>query len=91
MLECARRVREDLNAQEVHTALVASFFANNGLAREHVNAVISMMDTYGVTADATALVEKFTNDAFAHLHLVAQNPARDLLEVLAKMVMARSV
>ncbi len=91
MLECARRVREDLNAQEVHTTLVASFFANNGLAREHVNAVISMMDTYGVTADATALVEKFTNDAFAHLHLVPQNPARDLLEVLAKMLMARSV
>ena len=30
-------------------------------------------------------------DAFEHLHHVPQSPARDLLEVLAKMLMARSV
>ncbi|MBK9184084.1 MAG: hypothetical protein IPM83_13455 [Ignavibacteria bacterium] len=53
--------------------------------------MISMMDAYGVTQDATALVEKFTNDAFEHLHHVPESPARDLLEVLAKMLMARSV
>ncbi|MBP7094291.1 MAG: hypothetical protein KBB72_09615, partial [Candidatus Kapabacteria bacterium] len=74
-----------------HTALIATFFADNGLGREHVTDVISMMDAYGVTQDATALVEKFTNDAFEHLHHVPQSPARDLLEVLAKMLMARSV
>ncbi|MCX6140158.1 MAG: polyprenyl synthetase family protein [Candidatus Kapabacteria bacterium] len=91
MLECARRVREDKEADPDHSQLIALFFANNGIARERVADVLSMMGTYRVVTDATALVEKFTLDAFEHLHIVPKSPARDLLEVLARMLMARSV
>ncbi|MBC8125482.1 MAG: polyprenyl synthetase family protein [Candidatus Kapabacteria bacterium] len=91
MLECARRVREDVDALSEHTSLISTFFANNGLDSEQVPRVISMMQTYGVTTDATALVEKYTNDAFEHLHQVPHNPARDMLEALAKMLMKRDM
>ena len=91
MLEIARRVRQDNNASSEHIALITAFFANNGLNNEQVPRVIAMMQTYGVITDATSLVEKYTNGAYEHLNEVPQNPARDMLEALAKMLMKRDM
>lgn len=91
MLEIARRVRQDNNASSEHIALITAFFANNGLNNEQVPRVIAMMQTYGVITDATSLVEKYTNGAHEHLNEVPQNPARDMLEALAKMLMKRDM
>lgn len=91
MLEIARRVRQDNNASPEHIALITAFFANNGLDKEQVPSVIAMMQTYGVIANATALVESYTNDAYEHLNQLPQNTARDMLEALAKMLMKRDM
>lgn len=91
MLDCARRVREDAGATQQHRNLVATFFSNNRLPRHLVPDVASMIQSYGVLDDATALVKRFTNDAYEHLHAIDLSPARDLLEGLAKGLMARTV
>jgi len=91
MLECARRVREDLGARDDHRSLVTAFFASNGLGRDHVPDVLAMMESYGVVADATALVERYTTDAFDHLRSIPATDARHLLERLALQLMQRSV
>jgi geranylgeranyl pyrophosphate synthase len=59
------------------------------ITRDDVPAVLSMLNEYNVIADATALVERYTNDAFAHLHTLPASPARDLLEGLGRQLMDR--
>lgn len=91
ILECANRVRQDKEALAEHSNLINTFFANNGLDNQHVGAVISMMNHYGVTTDAAVLVETYTNTAFEHLYKLPNNPARERLEMLARMLMMRNV
>jgi len=91
MLECTRRVHEDVSAAAQHRHLISAFFSNNGLPRELVPDVVSMINTYRVLDDATDLVERYTRDAYKFLHEIDTSPARNLLEGLAKGLMARTV
>lgn len=89
MLECTRRVREGTDAPSLHTQLLNAFYSGGSLTRTDVPAVLAMLHEYNVISDATALVERYTNDAFAHLHALPATPARDLLEGLGRQLMER--
>lgn len=89
MLECTRRVRERTDASEQHQQLLDAFYAGATLTKTDVPAVLAMLHEYNVITDATALVERYTNDAFAHLHALPSTPARDLLEGLGRQLMER--
>jgi geranylgeranyl pyrophosphate synthase len=69
--------------------LLDAFYAGATLTRTDVPAVLAMLHEYNVISDATALVEQYTNDAFAHLHTLPSTPARDLLEGLGRQLMER--
>lgn len=89
VIECARRVRENSAATEEHREMIYSFFAKNGLPRETVPAVIDMMEHYGVIADAKAIVEERTARAHAHLNSLPETEARELMGLMAKLLMNR--
>jgi geranylgeranyl pyrophosphate synthase len=69
--------------------MLDAFYAGGVILRDDVPAVLAMLNEYNVIADATALVESYTNDAFAHLHTLPASPARDLLESLGRQLMDR--
>jgi geranylgeranyl diphosphate synthase type II len=89
VIECARRVRRNSSATEEHREMIYSFFAKNGLPRESVPAVIAMMEHYGVIADAKAIVEERTALAHAHLHSLPETEARELMGLMAELLMNR--
>lgn len=89
MLECTRRVQERADASEQHRQLLDAFYASGALTKTDVPAVLDMLHHHNVIADASILVERYTNDAFAHLHTLPPTPARDLLEGLGRQLMER--
>ncbi len=89
MLECTRRVQERADAPEHHLHLLDAFYASGALTKTDVPAVLDMLHHHNVIADASILVERYTNDAFAHLHTLPPTPARDLLEGLGRQLMER--
>jgi len=79
---------DSIKSQEFKS-LSEQFFRDNGLPRERVHDVITMMNELGVVDEARALIERTTQDAFAHLHSLPHTPARDMLEALANNLVAR--
>ncbi len=90
MLECAQRVRTDSMASAHHRELIEAFFGNNAIDRSLINDVVEMLNTYNVVRDASALVEQYTQSAFAALENVPSSDARELLAVLAMQLMRRT-
>lgn len=72
-----------------YAELISNFYTNNGLPRDRIAGLIDMMHDLGVIDEARALIERTTQDAFAHLHALPHTPARDMLEALANNLVAR--
>lgn len=75
---------------ERYRAIIHAFNREHGLPAERVPEVRAMMEDLGVLDDARMLVQHMTEDAFAHLHVLPETPARARLEELARQLMART-
>ncbi len=86
MLAARERTRNDASTWRM---LVDDFFAQNGLDASRIPEVTTMLTDLGVIDDARALVEHYSNEAFAHLHAIPPSAARNLLEQLGTGLMSR--
>lgn len=87
MLAARERTRD---ANTAWQQLVDDFFTQNGLDASRIPDVTIMLTELGVLEDARGIVERYSNEAFAHLHAVPPSPARDLLEQLGTGLMSRT-
>lgn len=69
--------------------LVAKFFENNGLSRELVGDVVTLMQEYGIIDEAKAYIERLTQSAHVHLSALPDNAAREHLKQLSMQLMGR--
>jgi geranylgeranyl diphosphate synthase, type II len=77
-------------SSERYRAIIHAFNREHGLPAERVPEVRAMMEDLGVLDDARILVQRMTEDAVAHLHVLPETPARMRLEELGKQLMART-
>lgn len=69
---------------------VAEFFSNNGITANRVPAMRACLDELGVVSEARQIVQRLTDEAFAHLNILPDNPARTLLHSLSMQLMKRN-
>lgn len=79
------------NDHAAYQPLIAEFFTNNGIPHSKVAEMRTALDVLGVSNEARAIVQHLTNEAFGHLNLLPDTPARDLLRQLANQLMLRSI
>lgn len=90
MLECCDRVESSAQATEGDRHITTMFRAGKPLTSEHVDAVISMLDRYGVMEAATTIVERYTHSAYDALLSLPASTSRDRLHDLASSLMERT-
>ncbi len=83
------RDRAAASEHQACAGILEEFFANNGIVRDRVPAMVECMHTLGVIDEAERWIRTTTEDAFAHLHHLPDSHARDLLEHLAQQLMER--
>ncbi|MBU3699224.1 MAG: polyprenyl synthetase family protein [Candidatus Kapabacteria bacterium] len=90
MLECCARVESDVNASGEHRHLVAMFRSGTPLTKDHVDAVIGMLEAYGIMEAATSIVGHHTENAYDSLQRLPASDSRDRLRQLAASLMERT-